>query len=266
MNHRLEQISLAAENWDTGQLLRWAFATYRRHIAIASALGAEGVVLIDIASRIDPNVSVFMLDTQLLFPETYELAARIERRYNLKIERIYPARTPEEQAGYCGPALWNRNPDQCCSLRKVEPLERKLRQLKSWITSIRRDQTPARASTRKVEWDDRFGLAKINPLADWTSEMVWSHIRKNNLPYNPLHDRNYPSIGCTHCTRPVSSNEDPRAGRWPGLPKTECGLHQRILPVPASSPTNLTSLSPAPLDPADSAAHSGRPARTIATK
>ncbi len=124
-----------------------------------------------------------------------------------------------------GAALWERNPDQCCNLRKIEPLRRKLRELRAWITSIRRDQTTARAGAGKVEWDEKFGLMKINPIADWSSKQVWQYIRQHNVPYNALHERSYPSIGCTHCTRAVRPGEDPRAGRWSGSSKTECGLH-----------------------------------------
>jgi phosphoadenosine phosphosulfate reductase len=133
--------------------------------------------------------------------------------------------SPEQQAKTFGPALWSRNPDLCCELRKVEPLRSKLAEFRAWITSIRRDQTSFRASAQKIEWDQNFGLPKINPLVDWNSKQVWSYIFKHNVPYNPLHDQNYPSIGCTHCTRAIRAGEDPRAGRWAGLAKTECGLH-----------------------------------------
>src|SRR5439155_749273 len=121
----------------------------------------------------------------------------------------------QEQAH--GPALWSRDPDRCCNLRKVEPLRNKLKELRAWITAIRRDQTVARGSARKLEWDAKFQLVKVNPIADWTSAMVWSYIRRHEVPYNPLHDRNYPSIGCTHCTRATQAGEDARAGRWSGF-------------------------------------------------
>src|SRR5437879_10668110 len=170
MTNLLEETSARAESWEAEEVIRWACATYHPDLAIASAFGAEGVVLIDIAARVSPHVPIFTLDTQFLFPETYELAARIEQRYRLKVERLYSALTPEQQAEIYGPTLWKENPDQCCTLRKIEPLARKLAGLNAWITAIRRDQTAARASARKVEWDQRFGLVKINPLADWTSE------------------------------------------------------------------------------------------------
>jgi phosphoadenosine phosphosulfate reductase len=209
-------------------------------MAIASGFGAEGIVLIDIAARIRPDLRVFTLDTDLLFPETYELMDRVEERYRIKVERVRPALTPEEQERRHGPALWTRAPDQCCSLRKVEPLRGKLAELRAWVTAIRRDQTASRAQARKLEWDTKFGLVKINPLADWSTKQVWDYIYENNLPYNPLHDRNYPSIGCTHCTRPIHAGEDARAGRWSGFEKTECGLHERggtqILPISQLGP------------------------------
>ncbi|MGA8860450.1 MAG: phosphoadenylyl-sulfate reductase, partial [Candidatus Sulfotelmatobacter sp.] len=153
------------------------------------------------------------------------LMDQVEQRYGITIERVYPLNSPEEQEREHGPALWQRNPDLCCNLRKVEPLQRKLGELQAWVTSIRRDQTAARAGAGKIEWEQRFGLVKINPIADWSSKQVWQYIREHDVPYNELHERNYPSIGCTHCTRAVRPGEDPRAGRWAGLAKTECGLH-----------------------------------------
>lgn len=215
----------ASEGWDAEQSLSWAFDAYWPQVAIASAFGAEGVVLIDIAARLCASPPIFIVDTEFLFPETYDLIRRVEARYGISIERLHPAATPDEQARDHGPALWRRDPDRCCSLRKIEPLRDKVRQLRAWVTAIRRDQTPERAHAPKVGWDNKFQLTKINPLADWTQEMVWSYIRLHNLPYNPLYDRNYLSIGCTHCTCPVKPGKDPRSGRWPGLRKKECGLH-----------------------------------------
>lgn len=240
MTKQLPTTQALAESWDPEQLLRWAFAEFHPEMAIASGFGAEGIVLIDIAARIRPDLRVFTLDTDFLFPETYELMDRVEERYRIKVERVRPALTPEEQELRHGPALWKRAPDQCCSLRKVEPLRGKLAELRAWVTAIRRDQTASRAQACKLEWDTKFGLVKINPLADWSSKQVWDYIYENSLPYNPLHDRNYPSIGCTHCTRPVHAGEDARAGRWSGFEKTECGLHERggpqILPISQVGP------------------------------
>ncbi len=230
MTKDLSQLQFAAESWDAERLLRWSFEHYHPRLAIASGFGAEGMVLIDLASRIRRDVHIFTLDTDFLFSETYILIGRVQERYGINIELVRPSLTPEEQARQFGPALWKSNPDECCRLRKVEPLRKKLSGLRAWITASRRDQTPARAQARKVDWDSQFGLVKINPLADWSSERVWNYIREHNVPYNPLHDRNYPSIGCTHCTRASRPGEAPRAGRWAGLDKTECGLHQPLAP------------------------------------
>lgn len=225
MKEHWEQVQIPAEQWNAEEVLRWAFSTFRKDIAMASGFGVEGMALIDIASRVLPDLKVFTLDTEFLFPETYDLIDRVEKRYGIKVERVYSALTPEEQERAHGRALWARDPDQCCSLRKIEPLKQKLAELRAWITAIRRDQTSARSAARKVEWDAKFQLVKINPIADWTTEMVWNYVRKHHVPYNPLHDRNYPSIGCTHCTRAIQPGEDIRAGRWSGFQKTECGLH-----------------------------------------
>ncbi len=207
-------------------IIEKALKEFGQRIAIASSFGPEDVVLIDLAARSGLPYRVFTLDTDFLFPETYALIDRIEAVYGITVERCRAPLTPVEQATLHGEALWLRDPDRCCGIRKVEPLKAKLATLDAWITGIRRDQAPTRANAKKVEWDEKFGLWKFNPIADWSAERVWETIREHQLPYNPLHDRNYPSIGCTHCTRPVKPGEDPRAGRWSGFAKTECGLHR----------------------------------------
>jgi phosphoadenosine phosphosulfate reductase len=222
---KVAEVQSAAETWSPQQVLTWAFETFGSDIAISSAFGAEGMVLIDMASRVRKDFRVFTIDTEFLFPETYSLIDKIEQNYQIKIERVFSLFSPEEQERVHGAALWARDPDQCCNLRKVEPLRRKLSELGGWITSIRRDQTSFRERAGKVEWDAKFGLLKVNPIADWTSKQVWSYLHEHGVPYNSLHDRNYPSIGCTHCTRAIRPGEDARAGRWPGTTKTECGLH-----------------------------------------
>ena len=225
MKELVTQLQTQAEQWRAEEVLHWAFASFPNRIAIASAFGVEGMVLIDMASKIGSELRVFVLDTEFLFAETYDLIDRVEKRYGIGVERVYSALTPSEQEREHGAELWGRNPDLCCQLRKIEPLKGKLAELAAWITAIRRDQTSARARTRKIEWDPNFHLVKINPISDWTSEMVWSYVRKHDVPFNPLHEQNYPSIGCTHCTRAVRPGEDARAGRWAGFAKTECGLH-----------------------------------------
>jgi phosphoadenosine phosphosulfate reductase len=226
----LEELQVMAEKWSPEETLRWAFGTFGDDIAMATGFGVEGMVLLDICHRVNPNVKVFTGDTEFLFPESYDLMDRVEKRYGIKVERLYSSLTPEEQARKHGAALWKRDPDQCCQIRKVEPLRDKLAGLRAWMTAIRREQTQERSSTKKIEWDKKFQLVKVNPLADWTKQMVWNYVHKHNVLYNPLHDRDYPSIGCTHCTRPVRSGEDARAGRWSGFQKTECGLHVEMTP------------------------------------
>jgi phosphoadenosine phosphosulfate reductase len=240
MKDRVERIHQLVEQWSPEDLLRWAFVTFGGHIEIASGFGPEGVVLIDMAARVESKFRIFTLDTDFLFPETYSLMKQIEQRYGIKVERLKSELTPEGQELLHGAALWGRDPDTCCNLRKVEPLRKKLSQLRAWVTSIRRDQTAARASALKVEWDSKFHLVKINPLADWTTAKVWRYIHDHNLAYNALHDRGYPSIGCTHCTRSVLQGEDARAGRWSGFNKTECGLHTL---VPTTSLVSITQVT-----------------------
>ena len=225
MKNDIAELQFTAESWNPQRVLAWAFETFGSRVAISSAFGAEGMVLIDIASRLRKDFRLFTVDTEFLFPETYALMDQIEQKYQIKIERVFSLLSPDVQEDTHGAALWARDPDQCCNLRKVEPLRRKLSELDAWITSIRRDQTSFRKAAGKIEWDEKFGLVKLNPIADWTSKQVWNYLRDHEVPYNSLHDQNYPSIGCTHCTRAVRPGEDPRAGRWPGLSKTECGLH-----------------------------------------
>lgn len=221
----IDQQQIVAESWGAAELVKYALERFSPKVAIASSFGAEDVVLIHLAAQAQPNFRVFTLDTDFLFPETYALIDAIEQRYRIKVERAKPRLKPDEQAQELGEALWSREPDRCCNIRKVEPLTNKLAELDAWVTGIRRDQAPTRANARKLEWDSKFGLIKINPLADWKWEQVWDYIRSHSIPYNPLHDQDYPSIGCTYCTRPVRAGEDLRAGRWSGFQKTECGLH-----------------------------------------
>lgn len=239
IEHEIADVRNAAESWSPPRVLSWAFERFGSRVAISSAFGAEGMVLIDMASRAGNNFRLFTIDTEFLFPETYNLMDRIEEKYGITIEKVYSEQSPEEQERTHGSALWTRDPDRCCSLRKVEPLRRKLGELSAWITSIRRDQTSERSGARRIEWDAKFGLVKINPIVDWNPKQVWRYIHDHEVPYNPLHNQDYPSIGCTHCTRAVRPGEDPRAGRWPGFAKTECGLHI-IEPVP-ESPAGVAS-------------------------
>ena len=194
-------------------------------IAMATGFGAEGVALIDMLASVNKNIPVFYLDTDVLFPETYELRDRLEEKYQIRIIRYAAPISLDQQAELHGASLWEHDPDLCCNIRKVEPLREALKNYTGWITAIRREQSPFRAKAGIVEFDKKFGLLKINPLAGWTKKDVWDYITGNDVPYNPLYDVGYTSIGCIHCTTSVAAGEDERAGRWRGFQKKECGLH-----------------------------------------
>jgi phosphoadenosine phosphosulfate reductase len=223
-----ELLALAEEfeNAPPQNVLRWAIEEFGKDVALATGFGTEGCVLVDMVAKIDPSARIFYLDTDLLFPQTYELCHELAKRYGVSFERRSSKRSLEQQALKHGDRLWERDPDLCCRLRKVEPLKEMLAGLTAWITAIRRDQSPARANAKVVDRDAKFGLIKINPLAGWTKRDVWRYVNENNVPYNPLYDQGYSSIGCSPCTTPVQLTEDGRAGRWRGFQKTECGLHQ----------------------------------------
>lgn len=228
-DEELKALSDSFESRQPQDVLVYALERYVPRIILACSFGAEDVVLVDMIQRINPRAPLFYLDTDFLFQETYGVRDRMIARYGLLPDRVLQVKsrlTPEQQAAQNGEALWARDPDQCCYLRKVEPLTRVLEGYAAWVTGIRRDQAPTRAQAGLVEWDQRFGLVKFNPLAKWTTEDVWTYIRVHEVPYNPLHDRGYPSIGCTHCTVPVAPGDDPRSGRWQQSAKTECGLHK----------------------------------------
>src|ERR1700732_1144096 len=162
---RIGDVQAEAERWSAEEVLRWGLAEFNPHAAIASSFGAEDVALIDIAARVRPDIRVFTLDTDFLFAETYELIDKIEKKYGIRVERVKSLLAPERQADKSAPKLWTIDPNQCCSLRKVEPLKAKLAGLSAWITGIRRDQAPTRANAKKLEWDDKFGRVRMNPLA-----------------------------------------------------------------------------------------------------
>ena len=207
------------------EILRWASECIDGRVTFATGFGPEGCVIIDLIARNRLPIDVFTLDTGLLFEETYALWRRLEARYGIPIRAVRPEQSVREQALAHGPTLWERDPDRCCELRKVEPLRGELSKFGAWITAIRRDQTPERAGARVVERDRNFGLVKINPLVRWTHDDVWAHLYAHDVPYNPLHERGYPSIGCQPCTSAIVPGENLRAGRWRGAAKKECGLH-----------------------------------------
>ncbi|MCI0458216.1 MAG: phosphoadenylyl-sulfate reductase [Gemmataceae bacterium] len=214
---------LAGQSPET--VLRWAVETFHPRLTMATAFGAEGCCLIHMLAQIEPGVRLFNLETGYQFPETLDVRERIRQRYGIEVELIQPELTvPEYEAEHGGP-LYVHRPDQCCHDRKILPLRRALVGYDAWISSIRSDQTNHRAAAAVVQWDAKFNLVKVNPLLTWTRREVWNFIHKHDIPYNLLHDRNYPSIGCWPCTRPVADGADERAGRWAGTMKKECGLH-----------------------------------------
>jgi len=206
-------------------VLRWAVAEFHPRLTMATAFGAEGCCLIHMLAEIEPNVRIFNLETGYQFQETLDLRERIRERYGIAVEYIRPELSVAEYEAEHGGALYTIRPDQCCHDRKVLPLRQAVYGYEAWISAIRRDQTSHRAVAGVVQWDAKFNLVKVNPLLTWTKKDVWAFILEHDVPYNPLHDQNYPSIGCWPCTRPVTNGEDERAGRWAGTVKKECGLH-----------------------------------------
>ncbi|HEU4524535.1 MAG TPA: phosphoadenylyl-sulfate reductase [Gemmatimonadales bacterium] len=203
-----------------------------RRLVVTTGFGMEGCALLDMLARQGGTVPVLYLDTGFLFPETLRLRDRLAERYpGLRFERRAPSLTPEAQEVNYGPELWTREPDTCCSLRKVEPMREALDGVDVWVTGLMRSQSPSREGLRVVEWDWQYQLLKVNPLATWDRARVWEYVQQYDVPYNELHDRGYPTLGCTHCTLPVagtSTGEYTREGRWQGRSKLECGLHQIV--------------------------------------
>jgi phosphoadenosine phosphosulfate reductase len=234
LNYTPDEIKRLAEEFEAKtprDVLQWAADNFAPRVAISSAFGPEGLVILDIAMRkVEPRLPVFTIDTGFLFKETNDLIAKVEQEYGITVERLHPELTPEQQAEKYGPELFRREPDRCCYMRKVLPLQKKLGELDAMVTGLRRSQGETRKGAKILqmqETPDGHRYIKINPLAAWSKEEVWWYIVSRQLPYNVLHDHGYPSIGCTPdcCTRPVVNGEDERAGRWAGTDKKECGLH-----------------------------------------
>jgi phosphoadenosine phosphosulfate reductase len=207
------------------EILRWAVEQYYPRLTMATAFGPEGCAILHMLSEIEPRVRVFNLETGYQFPETLALREQVKERYGIEVEMVQPELTVAAYEAEHGGPLYRIRPDQCCHDRKVLPLRKALVGYEAWISAIRRDQTEQRAVAGVVQWDAKFGLVKVNPLLTWTKKDVWAFIARHAVPYNPLHDQGYPSIGCWPCTRPVTDGEDERAGRWAGTTKKECGLH-----------------------------------------
>ena len=225
----LEELRRESERLETAtpeQILAWAVERFFPKLTMATAFGPEGCAILHMLARIERGVSVFNLETGYQFPETLELRDRIAARYGIEVEFKRPELSVEAYEAQHGGPLYKTNPDQCCFDRKVVVLRQAISGMDAWISGIRRDQSSSdRAAAPIAGWDSKFGLVKINPLANWTKQDVWGLITQEKIPYNPLHDKGYPSIGCWPCTQVVEIGGDERAGRWSGVDKTECGLH-----------------------------------------
>jgi len=225
---REQDIAAANQELETAPpqtVLRWAVNVFGNKLTMATAFGPEGCCLIHMLADLDPTIRIFNLDTGYQFQETLDLRERIKRRYGIEVEYVRPELTVAEYEAEHGGPLYRHRPDQCCYDRKVLPLRRAVVGYDAWISAIRRDQTKDRAAADLVQWDAKFSLVKVNPLLAWTKTDVWKFITDHDIPYNPLHDQGYPSIGCWPCTQAVGPGGDERDGRWAGSMKKECGLH-----------------------------------------
>jgi phosphoadenosine phosphosulfate reductase len=215
------------EKLSAQELLKWVYDNFE-NVGFTSSFSADDVAIIHMIKQIKPDALIIFIDTDFHFPETYELVEKLKKEWKLNLKVIKPLISVEEQNKLYGEKLYEKDPDKCCEIRKVEPLKRVLEELDVWITGMRRDQSPTRANIGKVEihtLPSGKKILKVNPIADWTRKDVWKYVMEHKLPYNPLYDKNYLSIGCAPCTRPVQEGEDERAGRWAGKGKLECGLH-----------------------------------------
>lgn len=222
----LERLNVEFENATPQEVLQWAVQNHGETLVSVTSFQPTGIVILHLLSEIAPQTPVLTLDTGLLFPETYALMDQLEQQLNLNLIRVRPALTVEQQMQQHGAALWERDPDRCCDIRKTVPLKDALEPYSAWITGLRRDQSEGRGQTPIISWDRKHDKVKLAPLATWTESMVWMYLEAFELPHNALHDQGYPSIGCYPCTQAVSADStDKRAGRWRGQSKTECGIH-----------------------------------------
>lgn len=214
------------------EIIRWAGETFGPDIKAASSFGAEDVVVLDLIAKTAPQIRIFTLDTGRLHDETYKVMESARTKYELSMQTMFPNREAVEllvaEKGYYSFLDSVENRKECCAIRKVEPLKRALSDAKAWMTGLRRDQSVTRTDTPAIEWDEGNGMLKVNPIIEWTNDDVWSYIKENNVPYNELHDKGFPSIGCAPCTRAIKEGEDIRAGRWwwENPEFKECGLHE----------------------------------------
>jgi phosphoadenosine phosphosulfate reductase len=223
MRSLAEQAAIELEGAPAEDVIRWATDTFGDRICITSSM--SDAVVIHLASAIKPGIDVVFLDTGYHFPETIGTRDAVSAVYPVTLVNVTPSRTVTEQDAELGPRLYGRNPDLCCYLRKVEPLEKALGGYDAWFTGVRREETAKRAATKVVEWDAKRQMVKVNPIVDWTSAQVDEYIASNGVLVNPLVYEGYPSIGCRTCTMRVEPGADPRSGRWAGTGKTECGIH-----------------------------------------
>jgi phosphoadenosine phosphosulfate reductase len=223
MRSLAEQAAKELEDASAEEVIRWATDTFGTRICITSSM--SDAVIVHLASAIRPGIDVVFLDTGYHFPETIGTRDAVSAVYPVNLINVTPSRTVAEQDADLGPRLYGRNPDLCCYLRKVEPLERALSGYDAWITGVRREETMSRRTTRVVEFDEKRQMVKVNPIVSWTSEQVDEYIAANGVLVNPLVYDGYPSIGCRTCTMRVAPGADPRSGRWAGTGKTECGIH-----------------------------------------
>jgi phosphoadenosine phosphosulfate reductase len=223
----LARASRSLEAASPAEIIAWAVERFGARLTMATAFGPEGCLIIHWLAAIAPGTFVFNLDTGYQFPETLELRDRIATRYGIAVSLERPATSVEEYERSHGGPLYRTAPDRCCGDRKLAVIHRVLSRFDAWMSGIRRDQSADRAAAAIVGWDHKFAVVKVSPLANWTKAMVWDAIVREQVPYNPLHDRGFVSIGCAPCTRAVTAGEDERAGRWSGTAKTECGLHAR---------------------------------------
>ena len=224
----LDELRQRSDQFDAAtaqEILRWAVDRFAPRFTMATAFGPEGMVILHLLAEIAPDTPIFNLDTGYQFPETMELRERVKQRYGMEVEFKRPELTVEQYEQLHGGPLYKTKPDQCCAERKIRVLHEAVRGKHAWASGIRRDQSPDRAKAAIISWDRKFNLVKVSPLANWTKKDVWKMIVDHDIPYNPLHDQGYTSIGCWPCTRAVMFGEDERAGRWSGFAKTECGLH-----------------------------------------
>lgn len=242
-----------SEKLETAQpeeILEWAVNRFQDKFTFATAFGPEGMVLLEMISKIAPNMYVFNLDTGYQFKETLELRDKVAERFGIQVDLLKPDLPVIEYETLHGGPVYKSNPDQCCFDRKLKVLHRAALGRHAWASAIRRDQSPDRAKAPIVGWDRKFHLVKVSPLANWTKGKVWGRILDRKIPYNPLHDQGYVSIGCWPCTRAVGLGEDERAGRWSGRGKTECGLHSIDDSATVDS-TTVESTTDEPKSPAD---------------